>query len=81
MQKEIFGPLTFVAALWRRDYAAIARYGHLAGVPAGDTKGLARIVKERTRPIDEAPREPASPRVRRCLRPADGGGAAERFHV
>ena len=51
MQKETFSPLTFVAALWRRDYAAIASYGHLAGVPAGDAKELARIVQERTRPI------------------------------
>ena len=29
MQKEMFGPLTFVAALWRKDYADIARYAHV----------------------------------------------------
>jgi Fatty acid desaturase len=51
MQKETFGPLAFVAALWRKDYAAIASYGHLGSVPKGDAKALARVIEERTRPL------------------------------
>lgn len=52
MQKETFSPLTFVAALWRKDYAAIASYGNLGGLPKDDKEALARVVEERTRPID-----------------------------
>ncbi|MCB1503917.1 MAG: fatty acid desaturase [Hyphomicrobiaceae bacterium] len=50
-QKEMFGPLAMVAALWRRDYQAVARYAHLRGVDPNDKAELARIVEERTRPI------------------------------
>lgn len=52
MHKEIFGPLAFVAALWRRDYPAIASAARLRGIEPTDTDALARIVAERTRPID-----------------------------
>ena len=48
MQKEVFGPLAFVAALWRRDYAEIAEHAHLSGVDANDKTALAAIVAERT---------------------------------
>jgi len=56
MQKEVFGPLAFVAALWRRDYEAIAKHAHLAGVDANDKVTLAAIVAERTAPVGVAPR-------------------------
>jgi fatty acid desaturase len=51
MQKEQFGPLAFMAALWRKDYAEIARHAHLHDVPDGNAEELARIVGERARPI------------------------------
>ncbi len=51
MQKEVFGPLAFVSALWRRDYDAIAAHANLSGVEASDKATLAAIVAERTRPI------------------------------
>ncbi|MGD9784939.1 MAG: fatty acid desaturase [Hyphomicrobiaceae bacterium] len=51
MQKEIFGPLAFVSALWRRDYAAIAQNAHLSGVDLNDKAALAAIVAERTQPF------------------------------
>lgn len=51
MHKETFSPLTFVAALWGKDYAAIASYGNLGGIPKGDKAALARVVEERTRPV------------------------------
>ena len=42
MQKEMFGPLAFVAALWRKDYQAIAAYARLKGVADGDAAGSGR---------------------------------------
>lgn len=51
MQKEVFGPLAFVAALWRRDYATIAEHASLSGVATDDKSGLAAIVEERTKPF------------------------------
>ena len=56
MQKEVFGPLAFVASLWRRDYDAIAAHAHLAGVDANDKTALAAIVAERTGAIGETER-------------------------
>lgn len=53
MHKETFSPLTFVAALWRKDYAAIASYGNLAGVPKDDKEALARVIEGRTRPVGD----------------------------
>lgn len=51
MDKDAFGPLTFVAALWRKDADAIARYGRIQGIAAGDQASLAELVRERTRPV------------------------------
>ncbi len=51
MDKDTFGPLTFVAALWRKDADAIAHYGQIHGIEAGDTASLAELVRERTRPV------------------------------
>jgi len=51
MQKEQFGPLHFVAALWRKDYPEIARHAHLHNIPEGNADELARVVKERARSI------------------------------
>lgn len=48
MQKEVFGPLSFVAALWRRDYEAIAQHASLSGIDKNDKTALAEIVAERT---------------------------------
>ena len=56
MQKEQFGPLALMAALWRKDYPAIARHAHVHDVPDGNVAELARIVGERTRPIGAAER-------------------------
>ena len=47
MQKDAFGPLRLVAALWRRDFSVIGRHARLGEV-TGDE--LARIIEERTRP-------------------------------
>lgn len=47
MQKEAFGPLMLVAALWRRDFSTISRHARL-GTITGDE--LARVIDERTRP-------------------------------
>ena len=51
MQKDQFGPLALVAALWRKDYPAIPRYARLRDVPADNSEALARIVRERARPV------------------------------
>ena len=56
MQKDQFGPLALVAALWRKDYPAIARYAHMRDVPADNTEELARIVRERAHPIGASER-------------------------
>lgn len=53
MQKEAFGPLMLVAALWRRDFSAIGRHARL-GEATGEA--LARIIEERTRPNPGAQR-------------------------
>ena len=54
IQKERFGPLAFMAALWRKDYSEIARYTHVQDVPAGNPAELARVLEERARPIGAA---------------------------
>lgn len=56
MQKEVFGPLAFVAALWRRDYPTIARHAHLAGIDMNDKAALAAIIAERTAAVGVAER-------------------------
>ncbi|MGE0056222.1 MAG: fatty acid desaturase [Hyphomicrobium sp.] len=57
MQKEQFGPLALVAALWRKDYSAVARHARLRGIPENDEAALAQIVKERALPIGGAVRK------------------------
>lgn len=64
MQKEAFGPLVLVAALWRRDFSAIARHARL-GETTGDE--LARIIEERTRPQSGGERTGLAGRVDRAL--------------
>jgi hypothetical protein len=56
MQKDQFGPLALMAALWRKDYAAIACHARLRDIPEDKAEELARIVTERTRPIAAAER-------------------------
>jgi hypothetical protein len=63
MEKDQFGPLALVAALWRKDYPAIARYARLRGVSADDTEELARIVRERARPIGAPERSGISAQI------------------
>lgn len=53
MQKDAFGPLMLVAALWRRDFSTIGRHAKL-GAMTGDE--LALIIEERTRPETGAAR-------------------------
>lgn len=57
VEKEKFGPLAFMAALWRKDYAEIARYAHIHDIPEGNADELVRVLAERARPIGAA--EPA----------------------
>ncbi len=56
MQKDQFGPLALMAALWRKDYPSIARHARLHGIPEDNAEELARIVGERARPIGAAER-------------------------
>jgi len=63
MQKDQFGPLALVAALWRRDYPAIARHARLRDVAEGNTQELTRIVRERARPIGAAERSGLPARI------------------
>ena len=81
MQKETFGPLTFVAALWRRDYAAIASYAHLSGVAPSDSRALARIVEERTRPIGGRERTGAAAEIDALLGRVMARALPTRFQV
>ena len=76
MQKDQFGPLALVAALWRKDYPAIARYARLRDVPEDNAEELARIVRERARPKCVGAFWDTGPR-RRCRDPADGRSIAE----
>jgi hypothetical protein len=63
MQKDQFGPLALMAALWRKDYAAIARHAHLRDVPRDNAAELARVVGERARPIGATERARISARI------------------
>lgn len=51
MQKEQFGPLALMAALWRKDFVTIARHAHIHDVSESNLEELARIVSDRTSPI------------------------------
>jgi hypothetical protein len=64
MQKEAFGPLMLVAALWRHDFSSIGRHARL-GEMTGDK--LARIIEERTRAESGARRTGMAARIDRGL--------------
>lgn len=50
-QKDMFSPLAFIAALWRKDYVTIAAMAHVKGIDAGDKAALEREIRERTSAI------------------------------
>ena len=81
MQKEMFGPLSFVAALWRKDYEAVATYARLRGVEDGDTEALAEIVRQRTRPIGVPERTGVAARLDALMGQAMAAALPKRFHV
>lgn len=54
IEKDKFGPLAFMAALWRKDYAEIARHAHIDGIPNGNPDEAAKAVAARARPIGAA---------------------------
>ena len=49
--KEMFAPLAFVAALWRKDYDTIAASAHVHGLDRSDRKTVADEIRARTLPI------------------------------
>ncbi|MFT3732922.1 MAG: fatty acid desaturase [Hyphomicrobium sp.] len=67
MQKEQFGPLALMAALWRKDYVAIARHAHIHDVPDDDLQALTRIVDERTLPLGSEARAGTSATADRVI--------------
>lgn len=81
VDKDAFGPLAFVAALWRKDYRAIAANAHLAGVDADDTATLEAIVKERTCSLDAAPRAGLAAKVDSLLGAVMARALPKTFHV
>jgi hypothetical protein len=81
MQKEMFGPLTFVAALWKKDYEAVAAYARLKGVEEGDTGALAEIVRQRTRPVDAPERTGLAARLDALMGQVMAVALPTRFHV
>lgn len=55
LDKNLFAPIAFVGALWRRDFDTVGRFAKLQ--PADrDRQTLAALVHERTRPIGDAER-------------------------
>ncbi len=81
MDKDCFGPLAFVAALWRRDYAVIAANGHLGGIAAGDKAALEQVVMARTRPFYSAPRAGFAAKLDRVLGAVMARALPKSFHV
>lgn len=67
MQREVFGQLDFVAALWRRDYKTIAENAQLSGIPTDDKAKLAEIVEERTKAVGVAERTGMALKVDRAV--------------
>jgi hypothetical protein len=55
LEKDVFTPIAFVGALWRRDFATVARFAKIQAAE-GDPLKLQAIVKERTRPIGDIER-------------------------
>jgi hypothetical protein len=81
MQKEMFGPLTFVAALWRKDYKAVAAYARLKGIEEGDTEALAEVVRQRTRPVSAPERTGLGARIDALMGQVMAVALPTRFHV
>ena len=81
MQKEMFGPLAFVAALWKKDYEAVAAYARLKGVEEGNTRTLVEIVRERTRPINAPERTGLAARIDDLTGQVMAFALPTRFHV
>lgn len=54
--KDVFSPLAFMAALWRKDCRTIAAMAHLPGIDATDAQVLECEIRARTRPIGVAER-------------------------
>lgn len=50
-QKDMFSPLAFMAALWRKDYETIARMAHVKGIDPNDKDALNAEIRERTAAI------------------------------
>lgn len=61
--KDMFSPLAFVAALWRKDHATIAAMAHVHGVDATDRAALEAAIRARTAPIGVEPRSGFPARV------------------
>ncbi len=55
LDKEVFTPIAFVGALWRRDFTTVARYAHIRAAN-GDTARVEELARQRTRPIGAAER-------------------------
>lgn len=49
--KDIFSPLAFVAALWRKDHATIAGMAHIHGIDTVDREAQEIEIAKRTAPI------------------------------
>lgn len=81
MQREIFGQLDFVAALWRRDYDTIAKNAQLAIVATDDKATLAAIVEERTKPVGVAERGGTMLKIDRALSQVMAVVLPRRFQV
>ncbi len=54
--KDMFSPLAFVAALWRKDCKTIAAMAHIHGIELADKRALEAEIIARTRPIGVAER-------------------------
>jgi Fatty acid desaturase len=67
MQKEQFGPLALMAALWRKDFPEIARHAHIHDIPHDNIAELTRIVGERTSPIGAPVRSGRSAQIDRII--------------
>jgi fatty acid desaturase len=65
IEKELFTPIAFVAALWRRDFSSVARYARIRSA-SGDAAKVEELARERTRPIGEVERTGWSSRIDRA---------------
>lgn len=81
LHKDVFSPLTLIAALWRCDHAAIAAHARLTGVAQSDQTALAQIVRQRTRPIGVPERTGLAARLDRGFSALMARALPSRFHV